>query len=140
MQRYCRFASARSRAVLGIFFIVLAFLALIIGVLLPASLHGTAWALFGLALMGALVSLVLFMRGTHSSPTAQAEEHMYPTRVEALIAFFKAFENRKTPKQPKEPCHLVEQTEEAYQKEQAEWLANWQQKKGNKKGKPPAAR
>ncbi len=52
-------------------------------------------------------------------------------RIGRLIEFFKKFRSR-SPKPDKPDYSRWNQTEEAYQKEQAEWLASRRRKKGAK--------
>ena len=56
-------------------------------------------------------------------PTRPEKKTPLTPRLEALISFFKSLENRTCPEPGSTPPHLVEQSEEDYQKEQAEWLA-----------------
>ena len=63
-------------------------------------------------------------KGSRRIPSMNPPEET-PTspRIEALISFFKTLENRKSPGEIRTPPHWVEQSEEAYQKEQARWMA-----------------
>ncbi|WP_236889612.1 hypothetical protein [Desulfoluna limicola] len=141
MKRIRCFVTARPRTVPGVGLVVLTLLFLIAGVLLPAPFSGAAWALFGIALTCSLVVLWLPIRGgREATPADRPYEHMEPSRLEALISLFTSLENRPKVKKPHGPCNLLEQTEEEYQKEQAEWLAKVKRKQGNKTDTPPAGR
>lgn len=78
---------------------------------------------------------VFHTQGTRQlPPVGPSEEHMTSSRVDILISLFKTLENRKIPREVSEPPSLVQQTEEGYQKEQAEWLALVKRKRDKKEG------
>jgi len=133
------FVTVRHRTTLGVGLVLLIACSLIAGVLLIPTFSGAAWALFGIALLLVLLFLVLIIQGAREvAPADRPEVHMEPSRLEALISLFTSLENRPKTPTPEESCHLVEQTEEEYQKEQAEWLTKVKRKQEDKKGKPPA--
>lgn len=141
MKRIRRIVTAVSRKALGVGFVLSTLLFLVAGIFLPAPFSGAAWALFGIALTCSLVVLWFPIRGGRRAASPdQPEVHMEPSRLESLISLFTSLENRPKMQTPEESCHLVEQTEEEYQKEQVEWLAKVKRKQEDKKGKPPADR
>jgi len=141
MKRKRSFTANRPRTALGGGLLFLITCCLIAGGLLVLFFSGAAWALFGIAFFLALLLLgMIIPRASGPASADQPEEPMEPSRLEALISLFASLENRTTTQRSEESSHLVEQTEEEYQKEQAEWLAKVKRKQGDKKEKPPTGR
>ncbi|WP_300669349.1 MMPL family transporter [Desulfoluna sp.] len=120
-------------------------LALIVGFLVLTTSNFVAVDLFGMLMaltmtattIGALLVLpsMILLTGFYPQAAGQAplQEGMAPSRVAALVALFRSLENRPQNKMREEPRHLADQTEEAYQKDQAEWLAEVKKKQGKKR-------
>ncbi|VFQ43742.1 efflux RND transporter permease subunit [Desulfoluna butyratoxydans] len=117
-------------------------LALVVGFLVLATSNFVAVVLFGLLMavtmtattIGALLVLPSLILLTGFYPRPAVAEGMAPKKVDRLISLFRSLENRPgAPKRIEEP-NLPEQSEEAYQKEQAAWLAEVKKRK-EKNGK-----
>lgn len=116
-------------------------LALVVGFLVLITSNFVAVELFGLLMaitmiattLGALLVLPALILLTGFLPqgakAAEPEATMAPSRVAALIALVRAFENRPPGTRKGGAPQLPNQTEEAYQKEQAAWLAGVKQKR-----------